>query len=358
VPLRKPDTDSPPDPDPDPDPDPGEPVAGAPETDVIAAEIKALRKGRGVNSAELLERTGKHLRELARAATGNAVGSAIDSAIDSPRIRPALESALTRLAAELDQQMRDAVLASLGIHPATRGMPNFTSRNGWVAAHVFDRGPRQAERNIGKAEKLLAERVAIELATLRGRPAAGDDGWYVRKFSATVLLYGESPVAVERRRIVATRRDLDEIAVALDVPRDGDKRPLRPAAEVLAGGVLDSTDEPTPGRIWFKIRLDKTLQPGDEHEYEIAVRVPAGERVRPYYVFTPHRRCLEFELSVRFDTRRLPAWVRRVEHEDVRSYEVIAPREPLVPVDATGEVRVSFTTLHPQYGYGLQWAPA
>jgi hypothetical protein len=343
VPLRKPDIDSPS------GPGAGQLATGTPETDVIAAEIKALRKGRGVNSAELLERTGKHLRELAGAGT--------DGAADSARLRPALEGALTRLAAELDPQMRDAVLASLGIHPATRGMPNFTSRNGWVAAHVFDRGPRQAERNIGKAETLLAERVAIELARLRGRPAADDAGWYVRKFSATVSLYGESLVAVERRRIVATRRNLDEIAVALDVPRDGDKRPLRPAAEVLAGGVLASTDEPTPGRIWFRIRLEKTLQPGDEHEYEISVRVPAGERVRPYYVFTPHRKCLEFELCVRFDTRRLPAWVRRVEHEDVRAYEVIAPREPLVPVDATGEARASFTTLHPQYGYGLQWAP-
>ena len=343
MPLRKPNTDSPP------GHGAGEPVAGTPETDVIAEEIKALRKGRGVNSAELLERTGRHLRELAGAAT--------DGAADSARIRPALEGALTRLAGEIDPQMRDAVLASLGIHPATKGMPNFTSRNGWVALHVFDRGPRQAERNIGKAERLLAERVAIELARLRGRPDADDTGWYVRKFSATVLLYGDAPVAVERRRIVATTRDLDEIAVALDVPRDGEKRPLGPAAEVLTGGALASTDEPTPGRIWFRIRLDKTLQPGDEHEYEIAVRIPAGERVRSYYVFTPHRKCLEFELSVRFDTQRLPAWVRRVEHEDVRAYEVIAPREPLVPVDATGEVRARFTVLHPQYGYGLQWAP-
>jgi len=344
VPLRKPNTDS------QPGPGAGELVAGTPETDVIAEEIKALRKGRGVNSAELLERTGRHLRELAGAAT--------EGAADSARIRPALEGALIRLAGEIDPQMRDAVLASLGIHPATKGMPNFTSRNGWVALHVFDRGPRQAERNIGKAERLLAERVAIELARLRGRPDADDTGWYVRKFSATVLLYGDAPVAVERRRIVATTRDLDEIAVALDVPRDGDKRPLSPAAQVLAGGVLASTDEPTPGRIWFRIRLDKTLQPGDEHEYEIAVRIPAGEPVRPYYVFTPHRKCLEFELSVRFDTQRLPAWVRRVEHEDVRAYEVIAPREPLVPVDATGEVRARFTVLRPQYGYGLQWAPA
>jgi hypothetical protein len=347
VPPRKPNTDS------QSGPQAGELAAGTPASDVIAEEIKALRKGRGINSAELLERTGRHLRELA----GATADGGTDSAADRARIRPALEGALTRLADEIDPQMRDAVLASLGIHPGTKGMPNFTSRNDWVAVHVFDRGPRQAERNIGKAEKLLAERVAIELARLRGRPSADDASWYVRKFSATLLLYGESPVAVERRRIVATTRDLEEIAVALDVPRDGEKRPLRPAAEVLAGGVLASADEPTPGRIWFRIRLDKTLQPGDEHEYEIAVRVPAGERVRPYYVFTPHRKCLEFELCVRFDTQRLPAWVRRVEHEDVRAYEVIAPREPLVPVDATGEARARFTVLHPQYGYGLQWAP-
>ncbi len=321
----------------------------ASETAAAALEIRALRKGRGLQSADLVERMGDRLRELAGGAPGG-------TPHDSARIRAALTDALTRLAGGLDRQMRDAVLGSLAIHPATRELTTFTERKTWVAEKVFDRGDRQAERKIGEAELLLAEKVAIELATMRGQPAAASDGWYVKKFTATYLLYGEAPIAVERRRIVATRDGLGEIFIPMDVPRDGEQRPLPLRVEVTDGGHEAGVEQPAPGRFRFRIRLSETLDRNQEHEYEIVLRVAPGEQVRPYYVYTPARPCQEFELKVRFDSRRLPAWVRLVDAEGVRDYERVAPREPFVIPDATGEATARFRALRQQYGYGLQWS--
>ena len=83
-----------------------------------------------------------------------------------------------------------------------------------------------------------------------------------------------------------------------------------------------------------------------------------GGPLREYYVFRPERRCDNFDVRVRFDRRRPPAWVRRVAGEDVHSYNSFEGlREPaeLVAVDPTGEASQAFSGLRPHYGYGLQW---
>jgi anti-sigma factor RsiW len=77
--------------------------------------------------------------------------------------------------------------------------------------------------------------------------------------------------------------------------------------------------------------------------------------MRPYYALTPERRCDQFELRVRFDRRRPPAWVRRIEGEPVRVFEVLRPGGVTVPVDAAGEAHQSFQSLALHVGYGMQW---
>ena len=83
--------------------------------------------------------------------------------------------------------------------------------------------------------------------------------------------------------------------------------------------------------------------------------------MRDYYVFRPERRCDRFDLRVRFDRSRVPAWVRRVEAEDVHSYNTydgVPADSELVAVDHTGEATASFSGLRQHFGSGLQrgWA--
>ena len=83
-----------------------------------------------------------------------------------------------------------------------------------------------------------------------------------------------------------------------------------------------------------------------------------GGPMRNYYVLRPERRCDRFDLRVRFSRQHLPAWVRRVEDEDVHSYNTnddLPADARRVTVDLTGEATASFTRLRQHFGSGLQW---
>jgi hypothetical protein len=321
-------------------------VTASSETAAVAAEIKALRKGRGAGASDLDGRLGPLLRELTVAADR-----------DPAEVRLALVGELIAHAERLPAELRTAIMASLGLSAATRSMPFFGDRVSWLAAQL-DRDRRTALRRVDEAERLLAEEIATELRRRRGQPVAAADGWYVEAFSAVLLLDGEAPEAVERRRIVATRPDLDQITTSLDVPADPGQQRMSLDAKVTSGGELVRADEPSRSRTQFLIKLPEPLQPGQAHEYEISIRAPSGERMRPYYIFTPERRCDSFELRVRFDRRRLPAWVRRVDGEPVRVFEEVRPGGERVAVDATGEACARFASPVMHLGYGLQWGPS
>jgi hypothetical protein len=324
----------------------GPPAGGDSGTAQVKAELRRLRKGRGLGASDLDHRVGPLLHEFAGTATGT----------DPGEVRRALSGALVTGAESLPDELRTAVLASLGLLPEVRFMPHFGDRVSWLAARL-GRDARTAQRRVDAGEQLLAELISARRHR-GGCGAARDDGWYLESFAAVLLMDGEAPEAVERRRIVATRPDLAEITVALDVPRRPDQSRMSVEATVVYGGSLERREEPSRSRTHFVIRLPARLEPGETHAFEIRLRVPAGERMRPHYVFTPERRCDEFDLRVRFDPRRLPAWVRRVDGETVRMFDddtAGAPPAGDVAIDASGEARVRFTAPSMYLGYGLQW---
>ncbi|MGH3167519.1 MAG: hypothetical protein ACRDN0_16725 [Trebonia sp.] len=326
----------------------GPPGGGDSGTAQVKAELRRLRKGRGMSASDLDQRVGPLLREFA--------GTAADA--DQGEVRRVLSGALVTGAGSLPDELRTAVLASLGLLPEVRFMAHFGDRVSWLAAHLR-RDARTAQRRIDDAEQLLAEAITARRRQAGGRGggrAARDDGWYLESLAAVLLMDGAAPEAVERRRIVATRADLEEVTVALDVPRGPGQGRLSVEATVVYGGSLERREEPSRSRTHFVIRLPARLQPGDSHEYEIRLRLPPGEGMRPHYVFTPERRCDLFDLRVRFDPGRLPAWIRRVDGETVRMFDESAtPGGGDVVIDASGEARVRFTAPSMYLGYGLQW---
>src|SRR5215211_4672353 len=78
-------------------------------TDDIRAEIRSLRKGRGVLTADLYGRLGPNLRELAGVASR-----------DSGALRRALVEELVGCAAQLAPDMQTVVLGALAISPDIR----------------------------------------------------------------------------------------------------------------------------------------------------------------------------------------------------------------------------------------------
>jgi hypothetical protein len=320
-------------------------VPGQHETELIVTELKALRKGRGIWASDLEKRTGPLLHELAGGQRGPG------------DLRSTLSSALARCAARLPDEVRTAALASLGLAPGTTHMPYFGDRVAWLVEQIGRDSSRTGLRRIDdEAEPLLAGEVAKDLARVRGRAGAGE-GWYLDEFRARLRLDGPAPESHEYRRIVAVQPGVSDVTVSVDIPGSPGERLQRPSAEVVFGGQLVRVEEPSPTRTQFIIRLPAPLQPGDKHEYEIIVRVPSADLMRPHYIFTPELECHSFDLRVRFDRQRLPAWVRLVDGETVRMFDPPRPGTEPVAVDSSGEAHVSFARPALYLGYGLQWQP-
>lgn len=238
------------------------PVSGPPAIDlgVIAAEIQALRRGRGLRG-DVAGRIGPLLRELAaggRAQGGAPAGAAPAAHNDAAQLRRTLGARLEALAARLPEDLRTAILAALALHPATVDMRTYELRREWVARQV-ERVARTAERRIDEARDLLAQEIAVELARERGRQAhpAAPDSWHIESFSAVFLLDGEVPKAVERLVIVPAVDGLAELDLALDVPVDpGRPRPpLR--LQMIKGGELARVEELARTRTRYMIRLPR-----------------------------------------------------------------------------------------------------
>jgi hypothetical protein len=311
-------------------------------TSQIASEIRQLRKGRGIRARDLPQRVGPYLREL--------IGDSRDDAGD---LRRSLSNELRKCAANLPEDLRLAVLASLALVEDTRPMEHFGDRVTWLAERV-SRNERTVLRRIDHAENLLAEEVSTELATRRGRVVSSANGWYLDEFRTVLRLDTPTPESHERRRIVSTRSGLSEVMAWLDVPREAGQPRMNLEAEVLVGGRLVRKAAPDGHRHAFFIELPAPLAAGDSHEYELILRVPPGEPMRPHYIFTPEYQCNAFDLTVRFDLTRPPSWVRVVSGETVRTFDHGQPGQ-VVSLNGAGEAHVRFGHPVMYLGYGLQW---
>jgi hypothetical protein len=310
----------------------------------VAAELRSLRKGRGLQAGDLDSRVGPLMRELA------------DSG-DAAARRQALVTEINRCCTQLLSDYRMAIEASLALSAETMQEPFFRDRVSWLAGQL-DRDYRTALRRIDKAEQRLAEVIATELRRRRGRTAVAPDGWYVEELRTLLRLDTEMVESREDRRIVSTRADLKEVMAWLDVPRDPDQPGPDLTAEILYGGRLVRKEQPSRNRFHLMVQLPKPLQPAEELEYGLVLRMPRHMLRYPHYLLTPECQCNKFDLRIRFDVGRLPAWVRRVDGETVRTFENAQPAGDLLGPDAAGEVRQEFRNLTMYLGYGIQWQPS
>jgi hypothetical protein len=314
----------------------------------VAAEIRSLRKGRGVQANNLDSVLGPLLQEL----TG-------PDASDAVARRQALCAELDRCSAQLPDDLRIAVGAALALSAPTRPMPYTQDRVNWLATQLR-RQPRTARRRMDAAELRLAEVIARELQARRDHTVVAPDGWYLDEFRVLFRLDTEAVESYEVRRIVSVQPGLAEVEAWLDLPRSADQPAPVLQAEMQYGGRLITTRQASRNRFHLTVRLPKPLQQGEPHEYGLILRLPREMLATPHYVLTPECKCNNFDLRVRFDLNQLPIWVRRVERETVRTFDNGQPigKSNLVRPDEAGEVHQEFHNLAMYLGYGLQWQPS
>src|ERR1017187_5549419 len=139
-------------------------AAGTALPERVAAEIRSLRKGRGLQSPDLDSRLGPLMRELA--AGGDAAAR-----------RQALLTEVNRRCGELLGDHRTAIEASLALSKETMQDPYFGGRVGWPPSQRR-LGGRAPLRRVDEAEQRLAEGIATEWRRRRGRTAVTPDRWY------------------------------------------------------------------------------------------------------------------------------------------------------------------------------------
>lgn len=314
------------------------------EVDRIADEIRSLHKGRGLQAGDLEQRLGPLLTELASDRQGS--GAVVR--------RQKLISEITTCSNHLAADLRAAIFASLALSGETRQMPYFKDRLSWLASHLRYEY-RTALRRIDTAERLLSEEIARELTRRRGRTAAPLDGWRLKELRTLVRLDTPTPEAHEHRRIVATRPDLTEVMAWLDIPPGPGQTRSALSAEVLYGGKLERREHPSASRFQFVIQFPTPLQPGEEHEYGLLLRIP-GQSMRPHVIFSPELPCDVYDLRIRFDPGNQPAWIRRVDGETVRMLDHADPAYDMLTLDDAGEAHVRFDNPTMYLCYGVQWA--
>lgn len=278
----------------------------------LVADLKALRKGRGLYANNVGERVGRALRDLCGLAES-----------DGPvEIRAKVSQRLLRLAGELPADLGRAVLVAFALLPDAQHSL-YQDRVAWLARKI-GRDPRTARRRIDESITELAQLACTPVRVRGTEPAAV--GWHTESTHLVLMLDRVPPEAIEYHRIVAAQDNLTEIELAVAAGRE---------VSVVYGGTLRSG----------VLTLPHTLNVGQAHEFALRSRLPISPR---QLVHIPRRRCDFLELRVRFDRNRLPSSVSRVRGRPPRT-------DGQVPVDQAGEIRLTFGDLARGGGYGVRW---
>ena len=261
-------------------------------------ELNDLRRGRGVNAANLDTRIGPRLR----------MACAVDDTDSPAQIRRKVVSRLSALCAQLPGDLQLAASVALALHH--EGVGEFLDRRiSWLAER-FDRDPRTARRRVDTAFRLLGERIDDEGASTG---PDSTEGWYVESLRAVLRMDLEPAQLTEERRIVATVDGLSDIAVSLRAPIGVTEPGELIAATMTYGGEIVAVRHIDAGHTLFHIRLSDTLHLGQRHDYGIQFTSYPRSWSQPYDLVAPLDRCEHFAVRVRFggDTQPDLVWQLR-----------------------------------------------
>ncbi|MEV4252731.1 hypothetical protein AB0J52_06130 [Spirillospora sp. NPDC049652] len=302
----------------------------------LLAELKALRKGFGLDDPKALLRIGPSLRLAAR------VTDADDATATRTKVRWFLHQALAPLSA------REASAITVGLALDGSGDRRLEARLTRLGRETGC-DPRTVRRHLDATLLKVAEQTCA-VSPLENLPRA-EPSWLIRQLDAHVRLGPSSTEIREARDLVSQEDGLREVGFSYSVGEpaaDPDGVPI----EVLRGGVVIARERCSATRTRVRVGLPHPLGRGEAHGVALKIVVP---HPLPFYVCTPQHRCARFDLTVDFGSS-VPERVWVV--EDELALEAGDPRRARCPVrlDATGRAAASFAHLSPQRSYGLAWS--
>jgi hypothetical protein len=309
--------------------------------DQLVADLKTLRKGRGILASAIGSRVGPALR---RASGTNGLEHAAD-------VRRRLADRLWSWAMELPEDLRLAVLAAFALDHADQ-LPLYKDRVRLVAERL-NRDERTARRRIDEGIERLAE-VAIANSVPAGF-AEPTSSWHTEELRVCLALDQPAPEAFEFRRIVADHDRIEHVDLALTASGPAHSEDLE--IDVFHGGRVASRATAATDRHGFRLALPKALRRHESHQIGLRFRYRKDRLMEPHYVCVPRDRCGEFDLRVRFDLNQLPSRIWRLVNAFQRDVDDPEPRGEALPLDRAGEIHTQFHELTPGLAYGIRWHP-
>ncbi|NGY65346.1 hypothetical protein G7043_41280 [Lentzea sp. NEAU-D13] len=312
--------------------------------DELIADLKALRKGLGVQETSVPRSIGTALRQACGVPDGAPPGA----------VRHLVVTALGELIGMLPEGKQLTARTVFGFDNPDN--LSYTARLSWLGK-VVDRDTRTMQRRADEAIYLVAE-----LAHARDAPAAAvsahDSPWHTKELKVRMLLRGPQVEVFETRRVVSHVPGLAGIEHAVSVistaPTSGPVDLHTLGIDEIEGGEVLDPRAVSSRRVAFTLRPPVPLDPGDEHSFFFRVRVPT---IAPLYCCTPEFACERFVLSVGFLHENLPARIWRIDGELSMQAGDPAPAREALFADGTGQVRVVFENLQPARSYGIGWDP-
>ncbi|HEX2131100.1 MAG TPA: hypothetical protein VHH15_06025 [Actinophytocola sp.] len=305
----------------------------------LVAELKVLRRGRGIQAPYIADRIGPAVRAIC----------SITENDDPAAVRQKVTARLRDLSSRLSPDLRIGVTAAFALDDGLHTQ-FYKDRLVW-AENALERNNRTVRRRIDEAIVALAELAAHRLAP--GEPAGGGR-WHNAEIRQALVLDQAAPDVLELRRIVADEDGLTELDLALTVT--GTTGIVdRVGLDVLYGGRLRQRRMESTDRIGYRLVLPEPLALGAEHEFALRVRPGADRAIERHFVCVPRHRCDLCEVRVRFPEDRPPARLERL--TAVFQRDVVDPNCAADPIelDPSGEVRARFTHLTPGLAYGVRW---
>jgi hypothetical protein len=314
----------------------------------IEADLKALRRGWGIEAPGIESRIGAALR----AAFG------IHDEREPAQIRKLVAELLNTHIDRLPNELAVACRAAFALDSDIR--QRLLKDRVSAAAALIDRDARTVHRRIDAGIRRIAEGAARSLDLARSPGCRAGPPWRTVELHAMVVLDLPVPEVFELRRIMAEGDHLSRVDLEVTLTPPAGYRGGAPTAlglTVLYGGVLSDRVMKSTNRIGFTLHLPEPLDRGAEHEYALRVSVPAASPMAPHYVCTPRFPCDLFRLHVRFGPDRVPESVWRLDAAPpLEIDDPAADRKPL-SVNGSGEVLAVFTALEPHLSHGVAWCP-
>ncbi len=310
--------------------------------DAIEADLRRLRRGRGIHSPDLMRHLGPTLRTVIFG----------DSEPNPATAQATVARTLIEAAQRLSPDLERIFLAAVGI---TRPEPQLGQRLAAIGEEL-SHSSRTLYRRLQAAEHAIA--VHLERLTLDNH----DDnpfairGWYVESLESDAYLSGPRPVFVGEREIRATHDGLRVICESFSIPRYASAED-DPEPEVTGGvGCEEVTLSRFSPSTWLiSIRLDTPLDTGECHRIGVSITMPSKAAIHPFNVTVPVRQIKSFAARVHAGPGQLArAW--SIDGVPPLSMDELGRSSAALPLDAPLERRWSVVRRGLAYGIGWEWA--